>query len=491
LPFASHIEALEPRVMFAAIDAGYGFNYGPDTSGILGAGAGADGSVYVFTQAGGYGDYGVVKFNPNGKLDPTFGGDGFAEIPGGSRIIWGYFDVDSQGRSYVMPMVQTPTDSTKHDAILYRLTPQGTFDTTFDGDGAMQVLTSPGRIMGMTRTVQVTDDGKILVAADVDSYNADGTFGARASLFERYNSDGTRDLSFGVAGQVMLTNRPVAQLQDIAVDRQGRIVFTSADAIEDPTTLSGWRGIGLMGRLNADGSVDATFATDGMGTATGSRIATDTLGRIYVYGGNGLMNPEPGDDKPRIGILRLLENGQRDTTWGVAGYAALIDLPGIYSAVDQFVATPEGGILGVSGDASTWTGEDYAGNLIALDASGQLDARVAPNGHLRFLPPGANQGGAYKLVQTDADTAYVIGSTYGGRMYVTKFDLFAGEVPAPLPEPIIEVPVNETDAENPTEAGGGFRMDVEETETPAPLQRLGFFSDDDDLLDRVNQDVLV
>lgn len=487
LPFESHIEALEPRVMLASVDPTYGFNFGPVTTGIRGTGAGSDGSIYVFSQGAGYGDYGVSRLAPNGKFDPTFAGDGFAEIPGGSRMNWGHFDLDAQGRSYVLAFLQKSQGSSEHEAVLYRLTPQGAFDTTFSDDGFLKVLYTPDRDIAMSRTVQVTDDGHILVAGDVDRTKPDGTFASRAALFERYNPDGTFDTSFGVGGQVLLTGRPLSQLQDIIVDHQGRIVFTSADAIEDPSTLSGWRGVNMMSRLNPNGSYDTTFLDGGMGEGVGSRVVTDILGRIYVYGGNGLINPDPADDKPRIGILRMLENGQRDTTWGINGYAPLIDLPGTYAAVDQFVATPEGGILGVSGDASTWSGDDYAGNLIALDANGQFDERVTPNGHLRFLPPGADKAGAYGLMQLDADTAIVVGSTYSGNLFVTKFDLFAGDVPAPLPEPVIDLPESNPD----TETGSAFRMKPSDTDTPVPLQRLGFFSDDDDLLDRVKQQVLV
>jgi len=113
-------------------------------------------------------DFAIVRYNPDGSLDPSFGGTGKILIP------------DSDSADYARSVAIQPNgkivvagDSSNigsdftvegSDFALVRLNPNGSLDTSFNGTGT--VITSVGNAWDTASSVAIQTDGKIVVAGD-------------------------------------------------------------------------------------------------------------------------------------------------------------------------------------------------------------------------------------------------------------------------------------------------------------------------------------
>lgn len=156
-------------------------------------------------------DWAVARYTEAGALDPTFDGDGVAVTPVGLEPYG--VAVDAAGRV----VVAGETDWDSRDFGLARYNPDGSPDTTFDGDGFVRV--DFGAADG-ARDLVIDAAGRLVAAGFFN------TGGGRADLaLVRYNPDGSPDATFGTGGRVVTaagTGEDVAV--SIALDAAGRVV---------------------------------------------------------------------------------------------------------------------------------------------------------------------------------------------------------------------------------------------------------------------------
>lgn len=149
----------------------------------------ADGKILVagYSYNGSNNDFAVVRYNVDGSLDSTFSGDGKL-----TRAIGSGYDMASavtilaDGKILVTGSAQ---NGNAYDTAFLRYNPDGSPDTSFDGDG---ILTSANRGSNDTgESVAVLSDGKVLIAGF--GYNGSNNDFA----LTRYNADGSLDTGFG------------------------------------------------------------------------------------------------------------------------------------------------------------------------------------------------------------------------------------------------------------------------------------------------------
>jgi uncharacterized delta-60 repeat protein len=288
-------EVLESRVLFAGGDLDTTFGSGGFARADLGDGTayGADlvvdaarGRVLVsgvlapavrsrFTAVSPRTRGALAAFKLDGRPDTTFSADGklLTDLPnlGGLHLL-------PDGRFYASYTARYATATTPGLAGVARFKPDGSYDTTFSGDGKMElpfggaVATAPGGKLVLVET----RGGPIRVA--------------------RFNADGTPDTTFGGDGVVTVdysAQEPPPQSEDdyrdhwlytadAAVQPDGRIVIVGTAYTEDQ-----WDGAAM--RLTADGTFDTTFAGDGtLIVSTGSvddfadAVALQPDGKILV-----------------------------------------------------------------------------------------------------------------------------------------------------------------------------------------------------------------
>jgi uncharacterized delta-60 repeat protein len=149
----------------------------------------SDGKIIVAGEADN--DFAVARYNSDGSLDTTFDGDGKVRT---SLIMFDLaYDVGIDGDGKIV-VVGEAGSSSNADFALVRYNPDGSLDTTFDGDG--KVATPVGGSNEIAASLALQTDGKITVGGF--SFNGTNDDFALA----RYNSNGSLDSSFGVGGKV-------------------------------------------------------------------------------------------------------------------------------------------------------------------------------------------------------------------------------------------------------------------------------------------------
>jgi uncharacterized delta-60 repeat protein len=181
-----------------------------------------DGKIVVVGSTTVGGNVAVYRLNPSGSLDPTFDGDGAKGIDSGG--FEDGFAVAIQPDGKIVVVGQT---SVGNNAAVYRLNPNGSLDSSFDGDGA-KGLDSGGDEFGFATAIQ--PNGKILVAG----YTSDGD----DAVLYRLNPNGSLDTRFGDQGERTLDVGDLQVAFAMALQSDGKIVvggrtsdFLSSDAL--------------------------------------------------------------------------------------------------------------------------------------------------------------------------------------------------------------------------------------------------------------------
>ncbi|MEQ1825056.1 MAG: SUMF1/EgtB/PvdO family nonheme iron enzyme, partial [Pirellula sp.] len=193
--------------------------------------------------------------------------------------------------------------------VLTRHNSDGTLDASF-GTGGIVVssFTLGSGNTGRGPGVALQADGKIVIGGDAQ-------IGSNLDFaLIRYNSDGSLDSSFGIAGRV---TTPIDTGDDsinaVAIQSDGRIVASGF-------ATSGGNVSFAVARFNVDGSLDTSFngtgkQTTSFGTAFdyGSALALQTDGRIIVVGQTGAAGAM------NTALVRYTAAGLLDTSFGTDG----------------------------------------------------------------------------------------------------------------------------------------------------------------------------
>jgi uncharacterized delta-60 repeat protein len=237
-----------------------------------------DGKIAVagFTSAGTNARSAMVRYGPSGRLDPTFGGDG--------RVSFDLSSSDEQFESiswdeanYVLAgyaeIGLTPAFS------VARVTGTGRLDTQFSQNGFTTTDVTSGADLGYDMLRQ--PDGKIVVAGRV------GNSGRDDWGVVRYLPNGGIDRTWGNKGTVITSfGKSFDVAYGIAIQANGKIVV--AGRVHRTTTGSDF---GVV-RYNSDGSVNLPFGSDGKAITDfaaeddGARdvVIRDSNGKILVIG---------------------------------------------------------------------------------------------------------------------------------------------------------------------------------------------------------------
>ena len=271
----------------------------------------AGGAFPLFTFAG---NFEVVRYNPNGSLDTSFGAGGIVTttFPEGSYA----FDValQSDGKIIAAGTVFVdfnPGDQSDTDFALARYNPDGTPDTTFGSGG--QVMTDFVGFEDDAFSVLIQPDGKIVA---VGSANDPATFYDFAAA--RYLSNGTIDTTFGVAGRVRTDfgDQNFDRARSAALTPDGKIV-AAGFAISG----GGLNQNFAVARYTSNGVLDTTFSRDGktqidFGNCcqSANKVLLQSDGKIITVG---YANTEDSDSD--FLLARLNPRGSLDPTFGIGG----------------------------------------------------------------------------------------------------------------------------------------------------------------------------
>jgi uncharacterized delta-60 repeat protein len=230
---------------------------------------------------------------------------------------------------------------------IVRLNASGTVDTAFVANIGTGFNDFP-------ESVVIQPDGKIICGGSFTSFN-----GATVNRIVRLNSDGTRDTTF-------TTNTGTGfnvDVNSIAIQSDGKIIcggfFTSFNGVT----------VNRIARLNSNGTLDATFATN---TGTGFdfqpySLATQSDGKIIVAGSFTSFN---GTTTNRI--ARLNSNGTLDTA-----FATNTGTDFLGNQIDAIAVQSDGKIVCV-GDFITFN-STVVNHIVRLNSNGTVDTAFTAN----------------------------------------------------------------------------------------------------------------
>ncbi|MFC0710049.1 M10 family metallopeptidase C-terminal domain-containing protein [Azorhizophilus paspali] len=315
------------------------------------------------------GDFGVIRLNTDGSLDTSFGSDGKAT-----------FDLGRGDYVYSMAMqpdgkilVTGRSDNGSDDNFgVIRLNADGTLDTTFGSDG--KAIFELGYSDDQGHSVTVLPDGKILMAGFSYDYSENSTYFDFSVI--RLNADGTLDTSFGSDGEATADIDGNSDYgNSLLVQPDGKILV--AGGSDNSSYRYGTKF--SVARLNADGSLDASFGSDGkasfalgIGYAQVNSLALQPDGKILLAG----QSYNPDNATYDFSVIRLNVDGSLDTGFSGDG-KAIFDIAWGNDEGHSLTVQPDGKIL-VSGYSYNPSGNGYDSSrydfsVIRLNADGTLD----------------------------------------------------------------------------------------------------------------------
>ena len=352
-----------------------------------------------------------------GGLDPSFGTSGYYKAPISPGTYTGLNGVDAVAVEADGSVVAAGVAGKQGSATfgLVHLTAGGAPDPSFGGKGEADVPLPSGTVAASLLsasplgTLLIQPDGKIVVAG---IFTPSGST-TSSSIVARFDADGKLDSTFGRGGVVVLgqggTAIGGATVRYGALQSDGKIVLAGLG----PSAMTG-RGTAFAAvRLDADGSLDATFGTAGLVNLTGQLAAGEGLdsasgvaiqpdGKIVLVGSLSLPSIGPG---PNIipEVFRVNADGSRDASLSMAGLRSVA----LGDPVPNGIAVqPNGQILILGQQEGLFS---YAPALARLDADGSLD-RMATLPQTYYDQSGTTQLTGLGL-QADGDV--VLSTNYG------------------------------------------------------------------------------
>ena len=254
-------------------------------------------------------DVTLVRYNADGSLDTGFGANGIVTTQIGSEYEAGY-DVVVQPDGKILVGGYVDVGSHKNFAVL-RYTAAGQLDTSFDGDGIVDIDFGGQDDTG--RAIKLQSDGKILVAGEAR------VGGVYYFGLVRLDADGSLDTSFDGDGKVTTSiGSGDDKALDMAVQSDGRIVLVG-------TSHNGSNTDFAVVRYDSDGSLDSgfgggsgsvTFSPSNGDTDTATSVALQSDGKIVV-GGNARISGNQD-----FAVARLNLDGTLDTSFNGTGIAS-------------------------------------------------------------------------------------------------------------------------------------------------------------------------
>lgn len=278
--------------------------------------------------------FALARFNANGTLDTSFGGDGKVTTDVGGATINDATGVALQADGRIVVAGYTAAAGGGAFAVA-RYSADGNLDASFGSGGAVTADIAGGAI-----DVALAPRQRI-VAAGL-TYEPGGLYDFALARFE---ASGAFDYDFGLAGRVFTdlggSDAPTA----IAVGKGGRVT-----AVGSTTSPNGSSTDIAVVRYRRDGRRDPSFGGDGVVTTTFGtefQIAYDVAldgGKTVVAG---YAFRAHTDD---IALVRYKHNGQLDSRFGVGG-RVVTDLGGFNTQARGLAIQPDGRIVAVANGA--------------------------------------------------------------------------------------------------------------------------------------------
>jgi uncharacterized delta-60 repeat protein len=382
----------------------------------------------------------LVRYNPDGSADTTFGDGGMVDLNFVPNPGFGNWSDDTAvavrlqlDGKIVVAGKESMLYVNGNDFALARFNSDGSLDTTFGDHGLVLTDLGYGTDFENFRDNQsdvpagfvLQPDGKVIVG---------GTSGGDFAL-ARYNANGSLDTDFGSWG-VIETHLPQGNAQAGGIDRQadGKLVLAGSVGGND-----------VVLRYNADGTLDETFGQGGVSTFA-FHAGNDTAAGVLVQSDGTILlagTTSSHDTRADFALARLWGGVPSSVAAAQVGFSAAtyaIREDGGNAVITVTRTGDTGGTVSVSyfmGEGNARPGIDYtptSGTLVFGPGETSKTFSVAVGNdqqpgvdRLVNLHMGAAQGG------TTLATAAI------ATLRISEVQPFPGPGPSPTPQPVRDV----------------------------------------------------
>lgn len=344
----------------------------------------------------GAGPNSIVRLNPDGSMQSNVGsgpgpemgsagsyvsasGDSFKLMPDNKVVIGGSWN--------------TYPENKPSGYVLYRLNVDGTLDKTF-AKGKGWASTNPGDIEDPAGMLQAPD-GKFLIV---------GTSGTGPLLdqpnnfisISRFSARGEVDLTFGEQGSVLIPDDNV-YLTSVRMQSDGKILAAGSHK------YGRWNE-SVIYRINPDGSLDSSFGSGGKASFTFDSAVSSVEAFTVQPDGKIVAACWTNPDKYSgigtvFGVVRLNADGSLDREFGTDGKTSVYPGPQLTPAQQangdfangyaESVLVRQDGSIVVAGSLKSWIGGKILSSqfgMVALRPNGEIDSSFGTSGAVTAPP---------------------------------------------------------------------------------------------------------
>jgi uncharacterized delta-60 repeat protein len=361
----------------------------------------ADGKIVAVGDSSATGGIVIIRYNPDGSLDQSFGTGGVVNTVVGAGDFPGSVVIQEDGKVVVAAEEIDPV-TFQFNVLVVRYDPDGNLDQSFGSGGSVITALSNGQnffmgtsspgsvvIQSPSNAVTLTEDGQIVVVGTASTTTPGGPQNTGLVIAE-YDQHGNLVPGFGSAGLVIVTSFTdsagntftAPEANSVAVDGRGRILVAgdTTPPVLNPPFL-GLEGA-LLARFNPDGSPDQTFGFHGAVTnvfdVAGSNVfapggesvnavAVRPDGKIVVAG----STIDPESLSTSFAVEQFNRDGSPDLNFGSHGIVLWGTADGFFNVLNatSLVLQPGGDVV-VAGSEQT---DLFGGSSLGI-------MRLRPNG---------------------------------------------------------------------------------------------------------------
>ncbi len=304
-------------------------------------------------------DFALVRYDPNGSLDPTFGTGGKVVTPIGSgddradALV-----VQSDGK--LVAAGHSEGFGSNDDFALVRYNVNGSLDTSFATGG--KVTTPIGSGSDQAYSLGLQKDGGI-VAAGLSSNGSNDDFAVA-----RYLPSGSPDPNFGTGGNVTTSiGSGDDQVRGLAIQKDAKIVVAGSSS-------NGSNNDFALARYNPNGSLDTSFGGGGEVTTPIGTSHDDAYAIVLQSDGKLVVAGDSAGSPYDFALARYTKNGSLDSAFGTGG-TITTSIGSDDDHADALALQEKKGrvtALVAAGSTSGSSNEDFA--LARYKANGALDS---------------------------------------------------------------------------------------------------------------------
>ncbi len=251
------------------------------------------------------------------------------------------------------------------------LAQDGILDDTFGDDG--RVVWNYGSGFENAADIIIQDDGKLIVIGSATETNT-------KVMAARFNADGSVDDTFGYNNGMALIEVVQGVNYGIkgAFQSDGRIIIgaRTGDGVYNDFTCI---------RLNSDGLLDNTFATNGIFNIS-LGTSTEELNDIKVLPDNKILLAGSAGDtdvNENFALVKLNADGTLDNSFGDNGIV-VHDVTGKFDRIKAIAVMSSGDILGAG---AVWEETRVlTSSLVRFNSDGSIDESFGTNGVISITP---------------------------------------------------------------------------------------------------------